>query len=241
MLGHQVRQPPAGDLRTTSTTAARSGCRARPSRFSSTTSSRRSTPRRGRRSTTTSRGMATRWPGAASALNDTIAALPSLLGHLQPVAHYLSAALDRADALHRLAQPVHERDRAGGAYQHFAAAQRRDDLRTPWIAIPTRSSRRSPRRRRRCRWVPTRWPRSGPSSPTSPPWAAICPRPPGRCGPPCRSSTRPSSRARGSSAARRRWTGSSSRSWSRSRTWPRRRGPIWPSTRSAPRSPRSTR
>ncbi len=52
--------------------------------------------------------------GRGSALNDTIASLPSLLGHLQPVAAYLSDPEHPADAAAEQPRGVHGHGRAGG-------------------------------------------------------------------------------------------------------------------------------
>ena len=76
--------------------AARS--RRRTCRSSSTTSSRRSTPRPGAPIQENLVGFGNTLAGRGSALNDTIASLPALLGHLEPVAAVPVRSEHRADA-----------------------------------------------------------------------------------------------------------------------------------------------
>ncbi len=66
--------------------------------------------------------------GRGSALNDTIAALPSLLGHLQPVAAYLSDPEHPVDAVVDQSGGVHGDGRAGGGGQRASVYGYGDDL-----------------------------------------------------------------------------------------------------------------
>ena len=64
-----------------------------------------------------------------SALNDTIASLPALFQHLQPVAKYLSDPRHRADPLLRVAERVLRDDLPGRADQRAAVRRPGDDVR----------------------------------------------------------------------------------------------------------------
>ena len=88
--------------------------------------------------------------GRGSALNDTIAAMPRCSATCSrwpttcPSRH-------RAHALHRVAEPVHERDRPGRAGQRRAAAQRGHDVRRAGPRPQRAQADDRPDARRRCR------------------------------------------------------------------------------------------
>ena len=95
-----------------------------------------------------------------SALNDTIASLPALFGHLEPVARYLSDPSTELTRFFDGAQLVHGRGGAGGAGQRRAVREDGDDVRRdrPQPARSEGDDQRVARRRSRSR--PSRWPPS---------------------------------------------------------------------------------
>ncbi len=91
---------------------------------------------------------ATRFAGRGSALNDTIASLPALLGYLKPVAQYLSDPNTELTRFFNNLEGVHGRRRPGGADQRPAVHGDGDDVRGDRPQPGAIWRRRSPSRRR---------------------------------------------------------------------------------------------